>query len=150
VITDDRTTSILEVMKVITKKNITLQFKENCSNVNIIVQHFLSRLEPLTNKGFPSIFVINDKLMPIEDYIHKLREVTTSATIVSNIKGTTTPSLVLNALRDTFFILIEVKHIFLVKPTFTKYTEMDEVYRRVINLSIPNENFWEQLTDLLN
>lgn len=110
---DDRTTAILEVKKFITNKNLILQLEEKCSNVNVIVQHFFSRLEPLTNKGFPSIFVINDNLMPIEDYVRKLTEVKTSATIVSNIKGTTTPRLVLNALQDTFFILYEIKHIFL-------------------------------------
>ena len=45
----------------------------------------------------------------------------------------------LNVLRDSFFILDEIRHIFLVKPTFTKYTEMDEVYKRVTKLSIPDK-----------
>ncbi len=94
--------------------------------------------------------MINDKLIPIEDYFCKLIEVKTSEASVSNIKGTVTPRLVLNALRDTFFILNENRHIFLVKPTFTKYTGMDEVYRRVTKLSIPNKKCWEQLTNLLN
>jgi len=87
---DDRTIAILEVKKVITSKNLTLQLKEKCSSVNVIVQRFFSRMEPLTNKGLPSIFVINDKLMPIKDYIRKLREVVANASTVSNIKGTTT------------------------------------------------------------
>ena len=104
----------------------------------------------MTSKGFPSIFVINDKLMHIEDYFRKLIEVKTSATIVSNIKGTTTPRLVLNALRDTFFILNEIKHIILVKPTFNKYTKKDEVYQRVTKLSILDNKCWEQLGNLLD
>jgi len=95
---DDTTTTILELKKVITKKNLILQLEKKCSSVNVIAQHFFSRLEPLTNKGFPSIFFINDKLMPIEDYVHKLIEVKNSAATVSNIKGTTTPRLVLSAL----------------------------------------------------
>jgi len=110
------------VKKIITKKKLILQLEDKCSSVNVIVQCFFNRLEPLTSKGFPSILVINDKLMPTEDYVQKLAEVSTIAAIVSNIRGATTPRVVLNALRDTIFILNEIRHIFLVKPTFTKYT----------------------------
>ena len=117
---NDRTTTILEVKKIITKKNLILQLEEKCNNVNVIVQRFSSRLEPLISKGLPSKLVINDKLMPIEDYVLKLTKVGTNATSVSNIRGAATPRVVLNSLRDSFFILNEIKHIFPVKPTFTK------------------------------
>lgn len=147
---NDRTTTILEVKKIITKKNLIPQLEEKCNNVNVIVQIFFSMLEPLTSKGLPSILVINNKLMPIEDYVRKLTEVGTNATSVSNIRGAATPRVVLNALRDAFFNLNEIRHIFLVKPIFTKYIEMDEVYRRVNKLSIPDKKCWEQLTDLLD
>jgi len=140
---NDRTTTILELKKFITNKNLILQLEEKCSSVNVITQGFFSRLEPLTSKGFPSIFVINDKLIPIEGYVRKLTEVKTSATTISNIRGTTTPRLVLSALYGTFFILNEIKHIFLLKPTFTKYTKMDAVYQMVTKLSIPYHKRWE-------
>lgn len=104
----------------------------------------------MTSKGLPSMLVINDKLMPIEDYVRKLTEVDTNAASISNIRGATTPRIVLSALRDTTFILNEIRHIFPVKPTFTKYTKMDEVYRRVIKLSIADKKRWEELIDLLD
>jgi len=50
---NDRTATILEVKKIITKKNLILQLKEKCSSVNTIVQRFFSRIEPLTSKGLP-------------------------------------------------------------------------------------------------
>ena len=96
------------------------------------------------------MLVINDKLIPIEDYVRKLTEVGTNATLVSNVRDAATPRVVLNALRDSFFILDEIRHIFPLKPTFTKYTEMVEVYRRVTKLSIPDKKHWEELTDLLD
>ena len=71
---NDRTTNILEVKKIITKKNLIIQLEEKCSTVNTIVQRLFSRLEPLNNKGLPSMIVINEKLMPIEDYVVKLTE----------------------------------------------------------------------------
>jgi len=96
------------------------------------------------------MMVINDKLMPIEDYVKKLINVDNHAAWVANIKGLATPALIVKALRDSFFILDEIKHIFLVKPTFTKYTEMDEIYRRVTKISIPDKKRWEELIDLLD
>lgn len=57
---NDRTTTILEVKKIITKKNLILQLEEKCSSLNIIVQSFFSRIEPFTRQGFPSMLVINE------------------------------------------------------------------------------------------
>jgi len=68
------------------------------------------------------MMVINDKLMPIEDYVKKLIEVGTCGILVANIKGLATPTLIVKILRNSFFILDEIKHIFSVKPTFTKCT----------------------------
>ena len=77
-------------------------------------------------------------------------EVGTHVASVANIKGSTTPALIVKTLRDSFFILDEIKHIYLVKPTFTKYIEMDEIYRRVTKISIPDKKRWEEFTDLLD
>ena len=43
------------------------------------------------------------------------------------------------------FIHHEIKHIFTVKPTFTKYIEVDEIYHKVIKASIPDEEWWDKL-----
>ena len=50
---------------------------------------FLSRNDALIKKGMPSLFVINDKLMPREDYMKKLKETTRSASMFS-IQGSMT------------------------------------------------------------
>ena len=113
-----------------------------------MVQRFFNKIDPLINKGLPCIMVINDKLIPIEDYVKNLIDVGTHAASVANIKGSTTLALIVIRLRDYFFILDEIKHIFLVKPTFTKYTEMDEIYKRITKIYIPYKKCWEELTDL--
>ena len=38
----DRTTTILQLEKIITKENLILQLEEKCSSVNTIVQRFFS------------------------------------------------------------------------------------------------------------
>ena len=54
-------------------------------------------------------------------------------------------------LEDLNFDLIikhEIKHIFVNKPTFEKYTEVDEVYKKLINLAIPSEDIWNHLCEI--
>ena len=45
---DDRTETILEVKKVLTKKSLILQLEEKCHSLETTVQRFFSRIEPLT------------------------------------------------------------------------------------------------------
>ena len=56
----------------------------------------------------------------------------------------------LETMANDFYIRNEVKHVFTVKPTFAKYTEVDEIYCRVKKLIVPYEKRWEELLDLLN
>lgn len=46
-------------------------------------------------------------------------------------------------------IQYEIKHIFISKPTFAKYTEVDEVYKKLLKMSIPSEQRWDKLCELL-
>jgi len=49
---------------------------------------------------------------------------------------------------NDFYIQNEVKHIFTVKKIFAKYTEVDEIYWRVIKLTVPDGKRWLELCDL--
>lgn len=42
-----------------------------------------------------------------------------------------------------------IKHLFENKPTFEKYTEVDEVYRKLVNLVIPSEGQWDHLCEVI-
>jgi len=114
------------------------------------VNRFFNKIEDLSQKGFPSIYVINDKLITQEDYVLKMKEVEKSSIRFSDIKGNMIARAFLETMGNDFFIQNEVKHVLTVKPMFAKYTEVDEIYRRVINLTIPDEKRWEELCQLLD
>ena len=59
---EDRTSKILEVKKVLTKKNLVIHLEKKCRNLEIVVSRFFNIIEPLTKRGLPSLFLINDKL----------------------------------------------------------------------------------------
>jgi hypothetical protein len=44
----------------------------------------------------------------------------------------------------------EIKHIFAIKPSFSKYMDMDEVYRRLLKVTVPGHIRWEEMCDLLD
>ena len=60
---DHRIDTILEVKRTLTKKNLVVQLEEKCHGLEITVNKFFNRIEPLTQKVLPSLFVINDKLI---------------------------------------------------------------------------------------
>lgn len=62
--------------------------------------------------------------MPREDYMKELKEVVRS-TYMSSIPGYMKGKQFYNVVEDINFIHHEIKHIFTIKPTFTKYIEVD-------------------------
>lgn len=53
----------------------------------------------------------------------------------------------LGTLSNDIFIQYEIKHVFVVRSTFAKYTEMDEAYCKVIKLAILDEQHWDKLCE---
>jgi len=51
-----------------------------------------------------------------------------------------------------FYLIIkhEIKHIFIKIPSFEKYNKVDETYRNLMKLSIPSEDRWDHLCELLD
>lgn len=79
-----------------------------------------------------------------------MKEVAKSSIKLSGIKGSMTLKAFLDTMSNEFQVQNEVKHIFTVKPTFSKYTEVDEIYRKLSKLTVPDEKRWEELLDLLD
>lgn len=146
----DRNATILEVKKVLTKRNLIDQLEERCETLEMGVKRFSNRIEALIQWGFPNIYVINDKLITQEDYVLKMEEGTRSNIKFSGIKGSMTTREFLETMTNEFFIENEVKHVFTIKPTFEKYTKVDEIYWRVIKLTILDEKRLEELCHLLD
>lgn len=87
----------------------------------------------------PSLFAINDKLLTREDYMRNLKDIARDTAKFSNAKGVMTGRAFFEVISNDIFIYHEIKHIFVVKPTFARYTEVDEIYRKATKFTIPNE-----------
>jgi hypothetical protein len=113
------------------------------------VQRFFSKIEALQKKGLPGLKVINDKLMTLPDYKKRLVDVAKDNSKFAGIQGSITGKVFLDALQWDISIQHDIRYIFLTKPTFAKYTEMDEVYRRLLKVNVPSHLRWEELCDLI-
>ena len=125
---EDRTETILEVKRVLTKRELMLKLEEKVQTMDTEVQRFFSKIEALQKKGLPGLRVINDKLMVLTDYKKKLATVANDSSKFSRIQGSIMGKALLYALQLDISIQHEIWYIFIIKPTFAKYTEMDEVY----------------------
>jgi len=67
--------------------------------------------------------------------------------IIIVIKGSMTGRDFYEAISNISFIQHEIKHILVVKPTFPRYTKVDEIYRKLTKISIPDEEQWDKLCE---
>jgi hypothetical protein len=146
---EDRMETILEVKKVLTKRGLMLQLEEKVKNMDIGVQRFFNKIDALQKKGLPGLLVLNDKLMTLSDYKHNISTVAKDSSKFSGIQSSITGKAFLETLQLDLNIQHEIKYIFITNPTFAKYTEMDEIYRRLLNVTIPNQQRWEELCTLI-
>ena len=61
------------------------------------------------------------------------------------IEGEISSHNLLQILDDDLFICYKIKHLFVVKHSCEKYTDEDESYRKMLDLSYPTDQEWEQL-----
>jgi len=115
---DDRIEIGLEVKKLLTKKNFVLELTKKCHTLEVTFNMFSTRIEALNKKCLPSLIMINDKLMTMEDYMKKLQDIAKDIAKSSHIKGTMTRRECYQAISNMSFIQHGIKHIFIVKPTF--------------------------------
>jgi len=136
--TEDRTETILEIRKFLSKRNLTMNLEEKFHNMQVAIDRFMAKFQILREKGLPSPFVINDKLMTQLDYDNRLRQLAKEQASILSIKALPTGKVLYNTFENLFFLQHEIKHLFITKPNFAKYTEVDEIYRRMMNDKLPN------------
>jgi len=99
----------------------------------------------LQNKGLPNPLAINDKLMKHIDYVDKLDQYAnnqaSSSTSTLAPKALHMGRVLYDNLENLFYVEHELKHLFLVQLTFFKYTETDEILRKLQRTIIPHNTF---------
>lgn len=101
---DDKKETILEVKKVLTKKDLIVCLTEKCQSLEVEVYRFFTRIEALTKKVLPSLFVINEKLMTREYYMKKILDIAKDSAKSSHIKGAMIGRDFFKAINNTSFI----------------------------------------------
>jgi hypothetical protein len=107
--------------------------------MDIGVERFFNKFEVINKKGLPGLLVLNDKLITLPDYNQKLKTVAKDNSKFTGIRGRITRKAFPETMQFYLNIQHEIKHIFITKPTFAKYTEMDEIYRKLLKISIPSK-----------
>jgi hypothetical protein len=145
---EDRTETILEIKKVLTKRGLMLQLEKRAQAMVIGVQSFFRKMDSLHKKGLPGLFMINNELITLSEYKQKIITMEKYGSKFAGIQGNITGKSFLENLQLDLSIQHEIKYIFINNPTFAKYTYMDEVYRRLLKVTIPSQKRWDDLCAL--
>jgi len=116
----DRTDTILEVKRVLAKRNLMLNLEDKYQTMQLAVDRFMTKFELLREKGLPSPLVINDKLMTQEDYNKKIIEVAREQENTSSMSGIPTGTVLYQTFENLFYLQHEVKHLFINNPTLNR------------------------------
>jgi hypothetical protein len=87
--------------------------------------------------------------MTLPNYKQRLAIVAKDTLKFLGIQGNITSKVFLETSQPDISIQHEIQYIFIVKPNFSKYTEMDEIYRRLLKVIIPNHLRWEEPCHLI-
>ena len=91
--------------------------------------------------------------MSLENYVEKLNKhvdnQASSSTSSSVTKALPTRKILHDNLENLFYLEHEVKHLFRIQPTFSRYTETNETLRKIQRTRIPEAQWWEEMLDIL-
>lgn len=131
----DKTDTILEIKRVLTKRNLMQNLERRCQDMQVEIIFFMEKFTVLQSKGLPSPLVINDKLMKHIDYVDKLNKYVgiqaSSSSSASGVKALPTGQVLYDSLENLFYIEHEVKNLFTIQPNFFRYTKADETLRKL-------------------
>ena len=84
-----------------------------------------------------------------KDYDKKIRAYAKEQVSKPLPQGSPTGKVILEYFGNMFFLQNEIKHIFMVKPNFSKYRKASESYTKLKSMRIPSAEQWQEFTDLL-
>ena len=119
-----------------------LNLEKSCQSIQADIDRFMIKYGILRENGLPSPMVIHDKLMTQDDYIERLNKLASSQAGTLGVKALLTGKVLYDNLENLFFLEDEIKHLFLNKPNFAKYTEADEIYRKMLKMKLPEGEWW--------
>lgn len=96
-----------------------MMWQENkCHNLETNIQKFHKNFSILHQKGLPSLRWMTENLVPLEEYQRMLHAIATDKSRFAKIQGTIIGKSFTEGLSFDLLIKNEIKHLFVVKPTF--------------------------------
>lgn len=126
-----------------------LNLEKRCQSIQADINRFITKFGILREKGLPSPMVIHDKLMTQDDYIEILNKLANIQASTSRVKALPMGKVLYDNLENLSFLEHEIKHLFINKPNFPKYTEGNEIYRKILKMKLPEGEWWMKLMDLV-
>ena len=81
-----------------------IQLEEKCEIMELAIARFMVKFDALRQKGLPNPMVINDRLVPHEDYDKKIREVVKEQANSSSMKAILTGKVLYQTFENLFYL----------------------------------------------
>ena len=126
--------------------------ERKCSDMLEEINAFKGKFQVLLDNGLPSPMLSEDKIMDLETYVTKIdihAHNTTVISISSSQATLPTGRNLYDRLKNLFHLEYEIRYLFPNRPTFFRYTEADETLRKLKRTIIAEDQWWEDLLEIL-
>jgi hypothetical protein len=127
---NNRNHIVLEIKRSFTKRNLIQQTQNKCIMLRKNVDTFNNRFDKLVNMGLPTVWGEKGKFLPFETYKKHVFKVIEYDKKFKQISDVLSGQIVMNMLVDGFYVLCQVKELFVVTPTYEKYTDLDIAFTK--------------------
>lgn len=106
-------------------------------------------MEPLYKKGLPNLLVINEKLSTWPNYNAQVMNKARDSSKVTAERLSMIGRVFLEALLFDLNIQFAILNMFITRLTFSRYSKVNEVYKKLMKMNIPSQQCWDKISELL-
>jgi hypothetical protein len=102
----------------------------------------------MVEKGLPECWDKKGNLFSLQNYQQffiKSREDTSK---FRGITGMLKGQIIVDLLDEDFFLLWKLRNLFVITPTYERYTEVDISYKKMMTFKYPTKQDWDRLIQL--
>ena len=149
---EDRTGTVLEIKRVFIKRTFMQNLERKCTDILVDINVFREKFQALLDSGLLSPMLSEDQIMDLETYVKKINaHAQNTAACSPSLPETTLPTgkNIYDRVRNLFHLEHEIKYLFPNEPTFYKLTEADETLRKLKRTMIPDNQWWNEMLEIL-
>ena len=135
----NRTNMVMDIENVFTKRSRIQQTCNKLIPLQSNVEYLSILYKKIIEKGLPECWDKNGNLFSLQNYHKFLIKAKEDTNKYRGITGMLKGPIIVDLLDEDFLLLWQLRNLFVITPTYERYTEVDISYNKMMNLKYPKK-----------